>query len=48
MDKNLPANAGDTSLVPGQERFHMQNLSRWATTMKAHTQQQRPSTAKNK
>ena len=47
MDKNLPANAGDTSSVPGQGRFHMQNLSRLATTMKAHTQQ-RPSTAKSK
>ena len=23
VDKNLPVNAGDTSLIPGQGRFHM-------------------------
>ena len=23
MDRNLPANAGDTGLIPGPERFHM-------------------------
>ena len=23
VDKNLPANAGDTDLVPGLERFHI-------------------------
>ena len=23
MDKNLPANVGDTSLIPGPGRFHM-------------------------
>ena len=32
--KNLPANAGDTSLIPGPGRFHMQQsqLSPCATT----------------
>ena len=29
VDKNLPANAGDTGLIPGPGRFHMPR-SNWA------------------
>ena len=34
MVKNLPANAGNTDLIPALERFHMpmRHLSPWATT----------------
>ena len=27
LDKNLPANAGDTGLIPGSGRFHMSRSS---------------------
>ena len=38
MVKNLPANTGDTGLIPGQERFPYTKgqLSLCATTMEAH------------
>ena len=36
VDKNLPANAGDTGLIPGPGRFHMpQQLSLCTTTPEA-------------
>ena len=37
--KNLPANAGDISLISGLGRFRIPwgQLSPWATTIEAHT-----------
>ena len=36
VDRNLPANAGDTGLIPSLERFHMtEQLSLCATTTEA-------------
>ena len=32
MVKNLPANIGDMGLIPGPERFHVEQLSPCTTT----------------
>ena len=39
MDKNPPANAGDSGSIPGLRRFHM--LSPCATTTETEIQRQR-------
>ena len=46
MVKNLPANIGDMGLIPGPERFHVEQLSPYATTIKPVLQSPCPATKK--
>ena len=43
VDKNPPANVGNTGLIPGQRRFHMPQSNKALATTEAHAPQRESS-----